>query len=91
MLTPSFQKRLKCCVDQLKPPYKADFDAIYPDLAQQFDVAFFENFFAGLGSDDPSSLSAYFQADGLHPNAEGVRLIVTAMGPVVQVLVNGLD
>lgn len=69
--------------------YKAAFEAIYPDLAGQYDTLLFDDFFAGLGDvgDDPAALRAYFQPDGIHPNAEGVSLIVEAMGPAVLELV----
>ncbi len=63
--------------------YKAAFDSIYPELAQDFGTLYFENFFAGLGEDDPGQAGQYFQPDGLHPNAEGVTLIVEALGPFV--------
>ena len=33
-----------------------------------------------------ASLAAYMQADGLHPNPEGVRLIVEGLGPKVEEL-----
>ncbi len=63
--------------------YKADFDAIYPDLAQSYDTLYAANFFAGLGEGTPAELRAYFQPDGIHPNAEGVGRIVEALGPRV--------
>jgi acyl-CoA thioesterase-1 len=50
-----------------------------------------EDFFAGLraaGADpaDPASLAAFMQPDGLHPNPEGVKLIVEGLGPQVEAL-----
>ena len=65
------------------PDYKAEFDAIYPALAQDYGVLLFEDFFAGLGAGDPAALQKYFQPDGIHPNAEGVVRIVEALGPKV--------
>ena len=44
-------------------------------------------FFAGLGEGDPATLQRYFQPDGIHPNAEGVRRIVEALGPHVAELI----
>ena len=70
--------------------YKAEFDALYPELAAEYDTLLFESFFAGLqaaGGDDPAGLRGYFQSDGIHPNADGVALIVEAMGPAVLELV----
>lgn len=65
------------------PDYKAAFDAMYPELSQEFGALYFESFFKGLGEGDPSELQGYFQSDGIHPNAEGVDRIVEAMGPAV--------
>ena len=67
--------------------YKSEFDAIYPDLATAFDSLYVDSFFAGLregGSmPDPATLRPFFQADGIHPNADGVARIVEAIGPEV--------
>jgi acyl-CoA thioesterase-1 len=75
------------------PEYKTAFDAMYPDLAAEFGTVLADDFFAGLratGADpaDPASLSAYMQADGIHPNPEGVRLIVEGLGPKVEELLS---
>ena len=71
------------------PEFKAAFDAMYPELAAQYGAVLAEDFFAGLraaGADpaDPASLAAFMQADGIHPNPEGVRLIVEGLGPKVE-------
>ncbi|SFR11120.1 arylesterase [Poseidonocella sedimentorum] len=63
--------------------YKTAFDAIYPDLAARFGAELVPNFFAGFGEVGPDQAARYLQADGLHPSAEGVRLIVEALGPAV--------
>ena len=67
------------------PDYKQAFDAIYPALAAKYHVLLFPDYFAPLktSSDDPAALSEYLQADGIHPNAQGVGKIVVALGPVV--------
>lgn len=70
------------------PDYKADFDAIYPELAAAHGALLADYFFGGLiaaGADpaDPASMAAYMQADGIHPNAAGVTLIVEGLGPKV--------
>src|SRR6056297_99209 len=67
--------------------YQTAFDSIYLDLAQEFGTLYFENFFAGLGQDDPAQARRYFQPDGIHPNSEGVERIVEALGPAVVDLV----
>jgi acyl-CoA thioesterase-1 len=69
--------------------YKRDFDSIYPDLAQRFDTLYLDSFFAGLMSDGegPAQVQAFMQPDGIHPNAQGVARLVSAIGPKVQDLV----
>jgi acyl-CoA thioesterase-1 len=73
------------------PEYKAAFDGMYADLAAQYGAILADDFFAGLraaGADpsDPASLAAYMQPDGIHPNPEGVKLIVEGLGPKVEEL-----
>ncbi len=67
------------------PDYKAEFDAMYPELAKDYDALYFPRFFEGLYSvgDTPAELRDVMQMDGIHPNAQGVDLIVEAMGPAV--------
>jgi acyl-CoA thioesterase-1 len=69
------------------PEFKAAFEAIWPELAEAYGALYFESFFKGLGDGDLSAARAYFQDDGIHPNAEGVGLIVDAMGPAVLELI----
>ena len=71
------------------PDYKAEFDAMYPELAETYDALYFPRFFEGLYTvgDTPADLRDAMQLDGIHPNAEGVDLIVEAMGPAVADLV----
>jgi len=73
------------------PEFKADFDAMYGELAGQYGTLLADDFFAGLraaGADpsDPASLAAFMQPDGLHPNPEGVKLIVEGLAPRVEEL-----
>lgn len=70
--------------------YKAEFEGLYPDLAEAYDTLFYPDFFSGLlkaeaGADSLRSetVQRYFQGDGIHPNAEGVALIVEGIGPAV--------
>lgn len=74
------------------PEYKAAFDAMYPELADEFGTRYMESFFSGImtESDDPAALIEYMQPDGIHPNAEGVSKIVKAVGPEVRTLVEPL-
>jgi acyl-CoA thioesterase I len=73
------------------PDYKAAFDAMYPELSAEFGTALFPDWFQGLVDlGDPELVrQTYFQPDGIHPNAEGVKLIVGALGPAVLALVQG--
>lgn len=74
------------------PDYKAQFDALYPELAGAYETGFLESFFAGLVADgadmDPAALRDWFQSDGIHPNAAGVAKIVEGIGPEVLTLIN---
>lgn len=65
------------------PDYKAAFDALYAEVASDNNALLAESYFAGLPSEDPAELGALMQADGIHPNREGVGLIVEALGPHV--------
>jgi acyl-CoA thioesterase-1 len=68
----------------LAPPnYGSDFadrfNTIYPDLAKAFDVSLYPFFLAGVAADAKLN-----QADGIHPTAEGVDIIVNNMLPTVE-------
>ncbi len=74
------------------PDYKATFDAMYPDLAAKYGALLAASFFGGLvaagaTAGDPASFAPFMQADGIHPNPEGVKLIVEGLGPKVLELV----
>jgi len=71
------------------PDYKADFDAIYPDLAGNHGARLAPPFFAPLADapDQTAALAKYMQPDGLHPSAEGVGIIVQTLGPEVLALI----
>ncbi|SHG81162.1 arylesterase [Marivita hallyeonensis] len=71
------------------PEYKAEFDAMYPELAERFGALYFPRFFEGLYTvgETPAELRDVMQPDGIHPNETGVELIVDAMGPAVAELV----
>jgi acyl-CoA thioesterase I len=70
------------------PDYKRAFDAIYPDLAARHGAMFVDNFFSALLAPGTSqqAFDAYMQPDGIHPNAEGVAVVVEALGPKVLAL-----
>lgn len=67
------------------PDYKAEFDAIYPALAAKHDVPLFADIMGPIRdhTDQATALRTLMQADGLHPNTQGVTLIVNDLGPRV--------
>lgn len=65
--------------------YKTAFDGMYPELAGEYSTLLHPNFLQALTRDVdlPTALARYMQPDGIHPNAEGVSLIVEDIGPSV--------
>ena len=65
--------------------YEAAFDAMYPELAEQYGALYEPDFLGALAAldDREAALRDYMQGDAIHPNAEGVALIVDAVGPRV--------
>jgi acyl-CoA thioesterase-1 len=63
----------------LGPAYIAKFDPIYPDLAKKYDVPLYPFILDGVALDN--SLN---QADGMHPNKDGVLVIVKRLAPAVE-------
>lgn len=68
--------------------YERDFEAIFPDMAAKYDTLLVKNFLGPLleTGDIFAAFFKYMQPDGLHPNADGVSLIVEGIGPKVQEL-----
>ena len=56
--------------------YGAEFDALYPRLAEELDVAFVPFYMEGVGGVPELNLE-----DGLHPTAEGHELLATKVAP----------
>ncbi|WP_169566084.1 arylesterase [Sneathiella limimaris] len=56
--------------------YRSEFDQIYPDLAQKYNVGFYPFFLEGV-----ASIAELNQDDAIHPNKEGVAVIVKNMLP----------
>ena len=72
----------------LAPPnyghdYADRFNAIYPDLAKSFNVPLYPFFLNGVAADAKLN-----QADGIHPTAEGVDIIVQNILPSVEALLS---
>ncbi|WP_439372209.1 arylesterase [Bradyrhizobium sp. PMVTL-01] len=71
----------------LAPPnygadYAARFNSIYPDLAKEFGVPLYPFFLAGVAADAKLN-----QADGIHPTAAGVDIIVGNIMPMVEAFI----
>ncbi len=66
--------------------YSARFNAIYPELAKSFGVPLYPFFLDGVATD-----ARLNQADGLHPTAEGVDIIVKNILPTVEAFLGALS
>ncbi|MCP4207029.1 MAG: arylesterase [Shimia sp.] len=66
--------------------YKEAFDGMYGELAAQYGVALAPDFFEAIRDLPAEELRALMQADGIHPNVQGVAQIVPVLGPYVQSL-----
>ena len=74
----------------LAPPnygadYAARFNAIYPELAKEFDVPLYPFFLDGVAAETKLN-----QGDGIHPTAEGVDRIVSGILPAVEALLGAI-
>ena len=69
----------------LGPDYQEAFDGLYPRLAEAHGVPFYPFFLDGVAGN-----AALNQADGMHPNAAGVDLIVEHILPAVEKAVASL-
>jgi acyl-CoA thioesterase-1 len=75
----------------LAPPnygadYAARFNAIYPDLSKSFGVTLYPFFLDGVATDAKLN-----QADGMHPTAEGVDVIVKNILPTVEAFLGAIS
>ena len=61
--------------------YAGQFSPIYPALAKDYDVSLYPFFLDGVAGDPKLD-----QPDGLHPNAQGVEIIVQKILPSVEAL-----
>ena len=62
----------------LGPDYYNKFDRIYPELAKHHEVLFYPFFLDGVATRPELN-----QADGIHPNSEGVQRIVEGILPLI--------
>ncbi len=63
----------------LGPAFVERFDAIYPDLAREYGLVLYPFFLDGVAGESRLTLP-----DGLHPSAEGVRIMVDRILPTVE-------
>ena len=66
----------------LGPEYQQAFDPIYPKLAKEYGVLLYPFVLDGVALNPKLN-----QADGIHPNPAGVKIIVDRMLPYVEKLV----
>jgi acyl-CoA thioesterase-1 len=71
----------------LAPPnlgkeYGAEFNAVFPALAKKYDVMLYPFFLDGVAANPKLN-----QPDGIHPNAEGVKIIAARIAPYVKRLI----
>ncbi|WP_114086772.1 arylesterase [Thalassospira profundimaris] len=77
------QKTAILLVGMMAPPnmgkeYGREFNAIYPELSEKYDVPLYPFFLDGVAANP--SLN---QQDGMHPNAKGVDVIVEKITPAI--------
>jgi acyl-CoA thioesterase I len=63
------------------PDYGEKFDALYPKLAEKYQTLLYPFYLDGVAAD-----AGLNQADGIHPNAKGVDIIVSRLAPKVEEL-----
>jgi acyl-CoA thioesterase-1 len=85
------EKRGVLIAGMLAPPnlgadYAAAFNAVFPAVAARYDVMLYPFLLDGVVADP-----ALNQADGIHPNAAGVKAIVERMLPYVLQAIQRLD
>lgn len=71
----------------LAPPnmgadYGKAFNAIYPELAEEYGLVFYPFFLDGVAANEKLTLG-----DGMHPNVEGVAVMVKRILPKVEALI----
>lgn len=75
------------------PEWRDAFAAIFPRLAGEYGVMSHPNLLAPITErqDAGAAFAHLLQADNIHPNAEGVALIVERLGPVVSAFLETLE
>lgn len=62
----------------LGPEYESEFNAMYPELAKDHDIALYPFFLDGVAANPDLN-----QEDGIHPNEQGVDIIVERITPYI--------
>jgi acyl-CoA thioesterase-1 len=66
--------------------YATQFNTIFPDLARTYDVPLYPFFLEGVAAD-----TKFNQADGMHPTAAGIAVIVKNIMPMVESFVREIS
>jgi len=64
--------------ESMGPKYQSQFDGIYPELANKYDLIFMPFLLDGVALD-----KNYLQADYKHPNAQGMKIIASNLYPYI--------
>ena len=67
------------------PDYGREFNALFPDLAERYGFSLYPFFLDGVAANPALNLD-----DGMHPNTDGVDVIVERITPHVEDLIEGI-
>ena len=63
--------------------YQNQFNSLYPDLAEQYNLAFYPFLLEGVALNPELN-----QSDGKHPNQEGIQLISQKLAKIIKKIIN---
>ncbi len=69
---------------ELGVAYARDFEAVFPSLSRAYRIALCRNLLDGV-----EGVPALNQSDGIHPNAQGVKIVADHLAPVVARALHG--
>lgn len=75
------------------PEFQAAFEAMYPELAEEYGATLYPDLLQPITEKHDAGMryTDLMQDDHIHPNAEGVALIVEGLGPVVSQFLQSID
>ena len=75
------------------PEYRDAFEAMYPELAEAHGAMLYPDLLQPMSDKAEAGLSFsdMMQDDHIHPNADGVAVIVDSLGPVVSDFLSGME